>query len=143
MSYYGKPVPEGCENMGKPWKSEEQQQLLKGIQDKIQMEDIAKAHKRTIGGIRSRLREIAVTYYLKESKPINEICVLTGLSKDDVIDGIIRREYTDELKANKKPKAQATKSKSESSELQEILVLLNTIEKRVSDYIKEKSLFDE
>lgn len=140
MSYYGKPVPEGCENMGKPWKSEEQEQLLKGIQDKIQMEDIAKAHKRTIGGIRSRLREIAANYYLKESKPINEICVLTGLSKDDVIDGINRREHRDELKANKKPKANP---KSESSELQEILVLLKTIEKRVSDYIKEKSLFDE
>jgi len=147
MSFYGKPLAPGLENMGKGWKDEELLQLLKEVQEKMPQQDIAKAHKRTVGGIVSRLRSLAADYYINDSKPINEIMVITGLPKDDIIDAINRREYRDELKTEKKSKV-ATRIveptvKTESSELQEILVVLKSIEKRVSTYIQEKSIFSE
>lgn len=161
MPYYGRPLVQGLENMGKAWKDDELLQLLKEIKDKMPQPDIAKAHKRTVGGIVSRLRSLASDYYINDSKPINEIMVITGLPKDDIIDAINRREYRDELKAEKikntKTRSKVAKSiiedvlsktlkptvKTESSELQEIIVLLKLIEKRVSTYIQEKSIFSE
>ena len=162
MSFYGKPLAPGLENMGKAWKDEELLQLLKEVQDKMPQPDIAKAHKRTVGGIVSRLRSLASDYYINDSKPINEIMVITGLPKDDIIDAINRREYRDELKAekikNNKTRSKVANSiieedvlsktlkptvKTESSELQEIIVLLKSIEKRVNTYIQEKSIFSE
>jgi hypothetical protein len=143
--------------MGKAWKDEEVIQLLKEVKSQMPHEEIAKAHKRSVGGIVSRLRSLASDYYLNDSKSINEIMVITGLPKDDIIDAINRREYRDELKAEKtKNKVKKTVSeeeilsktlkptpKKESSELQEILILLKSIETRVEKYVKEKSIFDE
>jgi cobalamin biosynthesis Mg chelatase CobN len=156
MSFYGRPIPAGMENMGKAWKDEELIQLLKEVKSQMPHEEIAKAHKRTVGGIVSRLRSLASDYYLNDSKTINEIMVITGLPKDDIIDAINRREYRDELKAEKtKNKVKKTVSEEEilsktlkpkqkeSSELQEILILLKSIEARVCKYIQEKSIFDE
>ena len=89
------------ENMGKAWKDEELLQLLKEVKSQMTKQDIAAAHKRTVGGITSRLKSLATDYYLNDSKSINEIMVITGLPKDDIIDAINRREYRDELKAKK------------------------------------------
>jgi len=153
MSYYGRPVVVGMENMGKAWKDDELLQLLKEVKDQIPRLDIAKAHKRTVGGIVSRLRSLAADYYLNDSKPINDIMIITGLPKDDIIDAINKKEYRDELKAKKTKENKVSEEDilsktlkpkpNESSELQEILVLLKSIEKRVEKYIQEKSIFDE
>jgi len=140
MSFYGRSLPEGQENMGKVWKQDEISDLLSEIKEKKTTKDIAIAHKRTEGGITSRLRSLAAEYHCKDSMPINEIVAITGLSKDDVIDAIAKKEYRDTVKKKIKP---VVSKKNEGSELQEILELLKTIEKRVSDYIKEKSIFDE
>ena len=152
-----KSKPEGFENMGCPWNDVELLQLLKEVKDKIPYEDMAKAHKRTVGGITSRLRQLAYDYYTEE-KSIDEIMVITGLSKDIVVDTITRREYTDNKRAEKRaekeknilikeshilaPLAVIT-PKSELSELQDILKILKSLEARVAEYIKERSIFDE
>jgi predicted DNA-binding protein YlxM (UPF0122 family) len=148
-----KSKPEGFENMGCPWETTELIQLLKEVKDKIPYEDMAKAHKRTVGGITSRLRQLAYDYYTEE-KSIDEIMVITGLSKDDVVDTITRREYTENKRAEKRAEkekkvekvllmAQKLTPKSELSELQEILKTLKSLEARVAEYIKERSIFDE
>jgi hypothetical protein len=158
-TFYGRLNPEEYANTGKKWSSDEINNLLNEIKEKKEIKDIAALHKRTVGGITSRLREIAAKYFIEDSKPIAEIMVLTGLPKDDIIDAISKREYRDELKKKKIQKNEEEilspsipkqssikdyiKSKTETSELQEILVALKTIEKRVTDYIKEKSIFGE
>jgi hypothetical protein len=43
--------------MGKPWKEEEISQLLSEVGKKT-ISEIAEIHKRTAGGIRSRLRDL-------------------------------------------------------------------------------------
>jgi hypothetical protein len=148
-----KSKPEGFENMGCPWGNAELIQLLKEVKDKIPYEDMAKAHKRTVGGITSRLRQLAYDYYTEE-KSIDEIMVITGLSKDDIVDTITRREYTENKRAEKRAEkekkvekvlvmAQKLTPKPELSELQEILKTLKSLEARVAEYIKERSIFDE
>ena len=99
MSFYGRPNPEGLENMGKPWKQEEFDQLLQEIKEKKSIVDIATLHKRTPGGINSRLRETASNLHLNENKTIAECIEITGLDKTDIIDAITRREYNDRAKA--------------------------------------------
>ena len=138
--------------MGCPWETAELLQLLKEVKDKISYEDMAKAHKRTVGGITSRLRQLAYDYYTEE-KSIDEIMVITGLSKDDVVDTVTRREYTENKRAEKRaekekkvlltPPTPVKAAKSELSELQEILKTLKSLEARVAEYIKERSIFDE
>jgi hypothetical protein len=56
MSFMGRPAPESLTNMGKPWSQEELSQLLQEIKEKKSIIDIAALHKRTQGGINSRLR---------------------------------------------------------------------------------------
>lgn len=154
-THRGKQKPEGLENMGTPWREPEVSTLLKEIKDGIRIQEIAKSHKRTEGGIRSRLREIAYDKY-KEQMSINDIMELTRLSKDDVIDTITRREYADEKKAEKSKKpspvviakeaevlSKTLELKTEKSELQEILKTLKSLEERVAEYIRERSIFDE
>ena len=146
---------EGLENRGAPWRDSEVQQLLKEIKDNISFEDIAKAHKRTESGIRSRLRVIAYDKY-KENMSINNIVALTRLPKDDVIDSINKREYAEGKKAERgktqtkltfreEPQvlAKVLHPKNEVSELQEILKTLKSLEVRVTEYIKERAIFDD
>lgn len=155
MPANAKTKPEGFENMGSPWETAELLQLLKEVKEKIPYQDMAKAHKRTVGGITSRLRQLAYDYYTEE-KPINEIMVITGLSKEDVVDAITRKEYNENKKAEKRAEKEKMIEKvsitsptpvktsiSELSELQEILKTLKSLEARVAEYIKERSIFDE
>jgi hypothetical protein len=154
MPYMGRTLQPGLENMGLSWKQNEIDQLLNEIKDKKDIKDIAALHKRTVGGIRSRLRELAAGYFMNESKPIPEIMEITGLAKDDIIDAISKREYRDEIKSKKTTNkvnkideeiilSSTVHKNTEKSELQEILIVLKTIEKRVTDYINERSIFDE
>jgi len=98
MSYYGRPNPVGLENMGKPWKKEEVDQLLREINENKDYETIAIAHKRKSGGIISRLRQVAAELHLDEKKTIDECIELTGLEKADVLDAIDKHEYNERAK---------------------------------------------
>ncbi len=153
-----KEKPEGLERMGCPWNKSEDEQLLKEIKDGTGINTIANAHKRTQGGIRSRLRVIACEYY-KNGTTINEIMALTGLSKGDIVDAISRRDYIDLKKEEKAANTKKNVSieikneaevltknlhpKNEITELHEILKVLKALELRVTEYIKERSIFDE
>ena len=97
----GRAAPEGLTNMGKPWSQEELNQLLQEIKEKKSIIDIATLHKRTQGGINSRLRETAAILHLNDNKTIVECIEITGLDKSDVIDAISRREYNIMMKAKK------------------------------------------
>jgi hypothetical protein len=48
-------ISEVPENHGKPWTLEEDKQLLSRFHSKLSASDIAKKHKRGVGGIQSRL----------------------------------------------------------------------------------------
>jgi hypothetical protein len=106
MSYYGRPATVGLENMGKPWKEEEINQIISEIKEKKDYQTIARIHKRTVGGITGILRQSAARFHLDEKKTIDECIELTGLEKADILDAIDKREYNLRAKKSAKIKAQ-------------------------------------
>jgi hypothetical protein len=58
---------------GNRWTPEEETQLIDALGNNKDVEDIAKDHKRTPGGIRSRMREIAVRMIETDGKSIEEV----------------------------------------------------------------------
>ena len=130
MSFMGRPAPEGITNMGKPWKQEEIDQLLQEVKEKKSVVDIAALHKRTQGGIISRLRETAAILHLNENKTIPECIEITGLDKLDIIDAISRREYNIMMKAKKAEAKEKDKEQSLSKHV-DITSERNIISKHV------------
>ena len=78
--------------MGQAWNEEEDVKLLKSIRKKISIEEISKEHERTVGGIRSHIRQLAADYYFNDKRPIEEIEKFTGLTKAEIEDVIKKRQ---------------------------------------------------
>jgi len=87
---YGLDASKYPSRMGKAWRDEEVQQLLNSIQQKKSIEDIAKEHERTVGGIQSRLRELAAAYF-NDKRPMKDIMRFTGLTEEEIEDTVLRR----------------------------------------------------
>ena len=60
------------ENFGQPWTNEEEIKLLRLVDKNKSIDDISKEHKRSAGGIRGKLSNIAYKMY-NENKTIDEI----------------------------------------------------------------------
>ncbi len=86
---------------GQPWSEDEIQKLLQAVKKKQTHVQIAVAHERTQGAIRSRLRELAADYYFNDNRPLDEIMKFTGLDAETISDTISRRQYYLDLKEKK------------------------------------------
>ena len=122
--------------MGQSWKDEEIQKLLRNIQKKKTMEEIAKEHQRTIGGIYSRIREIAADYHFNDNRPIDEIQKYTRLTKEEIEDAIKRRKFNEALKkphVSLQPKPVIEKPKEqEMPTMLEVVSLLRDIQGKLN-----------
>lgn len=78
-------------NMGQKWTDEEENTLLEELECNTPIDTIAKAHKRTTGGINARRRQIAYNMYLKKA-PIESIMQVTKLERDFLMEMIDRRQ---------------------------------------------------
>jgi len=90
------------ENAGKPWSDENVAKLLADVQKKKTLEEMAELHGRTVGGIRARLKTIAVDYYTNNNMSVSDIEKYTGLSAESIVDAISKHEYLAELAEKKK-----------------------------------------
>jgi len=90
-------------NMGKPWLDDEILQLLQNVRKKKTVEEIAEQHRRTVGGITSRLRTLAADYHA-EGRPIGDIMRFTGLTEEVINETVARRKIG---KENQKKRAEA------------------------------------
>ena len=117
---------------GKAWSEDEVIQLLKEIQKKQTLEEIAPKHQRTVGGIRSRLREIAADYYTNDNLSIEQIMKFTGLPKEDIVDSISRREWKNsQMKETPKQESKKVQEPSvipKSDNMKEVLIILKDIQ---------------
>ena len=95
--------------MGQPWKPEEVDKLLTSIREKKSLEDIAKDHQRTEGGINAELKKLAVDYSIKHKKPIEEIIVLTSLSALQIRHAINKYEMKHTIKSSLKGECDTNK----------------------------------
>jgi hypothetical protein len=128
--------------MGKSWKAEEVNQLLAEVQAKKTHQEMATIHERTVGGITSRLRDIAADYYMNRNMQV-EICQqLTGLSKMEILETVAKRTEIQERKAEKEEKTQkkslpnSVSQQSQNTELKEILEIVRDMQKTLNDFIE-------
>ena len=78
------PDKEYPSNIGLTWFEDEETILLEELNKNIDIETISQKHKRTIGGINARRREIAYKMYLKNIS-IEEITEKTKLDAETIL----------------------------------------------------------
>ena len=78
-------------NTGQKWTDEEESLLLEELSKGINIEIIAQSHKRTIGGINSRRREIAYKLHVKNTF-MEEIILKTKLNEEEITETINKRK---------------------------------------------------
>lgn len=84
--------------VGNRWTPEEEAQLVDSLGNGKDIDDIANEHKRTSGGIKSRMREIAVRMIESEGKSIEEVCVALHMTSEEIEDAKQRRAVKTTLK---------------------------------------------
>jgi hypothetical protein len=120
--------------MGKGWNKEEDIKLLKSIQKKKSIEEIAKEHDRTIGGINSHIEKMATDYHFNDKRSIEEIEKFTGLTKEEIEFAIKKREYKDAAKKLSEPKVVEKKKiiEEELPTMLEVVSLLKDIQSKLN-----------
>jgi len=83
ISEYIKKLKENPETsaVGSKWTKDEENQLLKEIENEISIGDIALAHKRTVGSIKARLNDIAMRL-LQDGMNIEEVSIKLRIHKE-------------------------------------------------------------
>jgi len=109
-----------------PWKEEEVNRLLELIQQNTSIELIAAKHERTVGGIKSQLNKLAVTYF-NQKRSMKDIIHLTGLTEEQVEDAILK---SSKPKTKPEPKAKPT-IVSDTVDIKEVVLLLKDIQSKL------------
>ena len=86
------PEKEYPNNLGKKWTDEEDQTLLEELHNNVDINVIAEIHKRSIGGINARRKEIAYNMYCNNIS-MEEIIVKTKLDENQITERIKRRQH--------------------------------------------------
>ena len=119
--------------MGQSWEEEETIKLLTSIQKKKSIEDIAAEHERTVGGINSYIRKLAVEYYFNDKRPIEEIEKFTGLRKEKIQEAIDKHTMTNN-KSKRPPKILTEISDTTETlpTLSEVVTILKDIQHKLT-----------
>lgn len=96
-----KPDVELPTEFGKKWTELEEQQLLNELEIDMDCNTVAENHKRTLGGIRSRIYEMAYRMYLKNA-PKEEIMKTMRLTEGHLDDIIARQTVKEDNKMKRK-----------------------------------------
>ena len=145
---YGLDASKYPSRMGQPWNDDELGKLLRSIQKKKPVVQIAEEHERTVGGIQSRIHTLALDYHFNDKRPMEEIQRFTGLTKEQIELAIQKRLATDSMKkkpAEKvqpkvepkavpkaEPKAVPKAEPKAEPTMEELLVLLKDIQGKVN-----------
>ena len=99
-------------NIGKKWLPEEEQKLLDYISNGMNIETIAIEHKRSEGGIKSKLREIAYKLHCNNT-PMEEIIQKTRLSETEISETVSKKNALESKSAfGKKTNTKSSITKS-------------------------------
>ena len=92
---------EETSRIGQKWLQEEDEELMKELIDKKTFKEIALNHKRTIGGIKSRIiRLIIYLQYKDKTKTIEELSLEYNIEYDLVLKYINKMEIKDSNEGN-------------------------------------------
>ena len=76
---------------GKSWTLEEENQLIDSLSTGKEISDIANEHKRTMGGIKSRIRVIAFRMVETDGLTMEEVSAKLRLTPEEIKDALQRR----------------------------------------------------
>lgn len=96
------------QSKGQKWTIEEETQLLEELDKGLDNDSIAKIHKRTIGGITSRIGGVAYKMYI-DNNSIEDISNKTKLDEIQILDIIKRQQYKLRQKEEKKEETKVEK----------------------------------
>ena len=114
-------------NLGEKWTIEEENILLQELDDNIDIELIAQAHKRTLGGIIGRQKFIAYNMYLAKA-PEDLILRKTRINKAQLLSIIAKKE--------KVPKSLTAKPPSLEYEVVEMRKEIRELKTTVSELVE-------
>jgi hypothetical protein len=127
--------------MGQPWNEEEIVKLLTSIQKKKSIEEMAKEHGRTEGGINAYIRKLAVDYHLNDKRPMEEIQRFTGLTKEQIEEAIKKHEFKAAKKSSETAKPKIVKKKKATEEelptMVEVVSLLKDIQNKLNALLEK------
>ncbi len=128
--------------MGQTWNEEEVAKLLKLIQKKKSLEEIAKEHERSVRSIECQLLIIAADYHFNNSLSKEEIRKFTGLTFEEIGFAIGRRAYTNRLKEEKAMKKVAPPVETRPPEptLADVMARLDNIEIKLNVLLEAQCL---
>lgn len=122
--------------LGQPWKEDEIVKLLTSIQKKKSIEEIAKEHDRTVCGIQSYIRKLAVDYHIHDKRTMEEIQKYTGLTKEQIEDAIQKHEVKEARKKSETTEHTVEKKKKTTDEgmptMMEVVSLLKDIQDKLT-----------
>jgi hypothetical protein len=124
--------------MGKVWDEDEVLKLLKSIQKKRTIKEIAADHQRTEGGITSKLKDLAADYYICDNRDIAEIKRFTGLSEQIILEAIDKKQYRNSLRKEKVSKTDRglkindVVAESDEPSLKEIMVVMKDLQQKMA-----------
>lgn len=132
--------------MGQPWDADEIVKLLQSVRKSETHAQMAINHGRTVGGIISKLKGLAVDYY-DEERPIEQIQKFTGLTKEEIADAVSRRDWKLQQQEKKKEQKQKTYRIEEQNtihdfvqerdpQLEEMIGLLKDIKQLMTEFVK-------
>jgi Ca2+-dependent lipid-binding protein len=130
-------VPETAA-VGSMWTVTEEQQLMESLSGNKSIDDIAKEHKRTKGGIKSRIRFLAANM-IGNGKSIEDVCAMFRLAKDEV-EHIQEKFAAKKEKTEHKKKEQTTKETEIDETHLDVLKDIRTILLRMEEKFDKLSL---
>ena len=88
MTFYGH--PRKTENQGNRWSAEEEAKLLEELAADKSIDDIADEHKRTEGGIRSRITQIACNR-IEAGESMELVIQATKMTEKQILESVNKR----------------------------------------------------
>lgn len=128
-------MEEAKSRFGKKWLLDEDEELIKEIEDKKNYEEIALNHKRTINGIILRvIDKIIYNEYKNDNKSIDDLSVIYNIDKFLIEKQITKLEINNSIKKNREiENKNKTKDKPKNKDIENIINHIKLIEKRLEN----------
>jgi len=119
--------------VGVKWTEEENNQLMmKVMEDNMDLEDIAKEHKRTVGAVKSRIMMNALRMMNDKNITLQDVAKLVHIPENDIENYKQKQEIKNDKQEKKVLKKTKESSRTETFSYEDVMSILSEIR----DYLK-------
>lgn len=126
-------APNAC----KRWTETEEEDMIKELQSGLSHEEISQKHGRTIGGICTRLKDIAIKMMKEEGKSLEYVSNFIKMDESEIEESIMKR------KNKKSPRKEIMIQNNDMNqimiELQDIKKLLHNLDEKISKIVETET----